>query len=172
MPPVLLVFLIVAVLLVALTVFLHSLPRLGRPGRAAGDWCMRAPGLDVVVFTMTVLPCIGGAAWAGWLGFLGALSGQLAALGIWVVGHELANRAGRRGAADRKFVNRTVGRWRNHAALWVTALVGCRSSGSIRIAEVALYPLPVWLLKFPRVQAGRVGQRQPAEVRAASSATT
>ena len=149
MPPILRVFLVVTTALVALTVFLHALSRLGRPGRAAADWCTKAPGLDVVVFTMTVLPWIGGAAWAGWLGLLGGLTGQLAALGIWVVGHEFANREAVRGPRIVSFINRSVGRWQNHAALWVTA-VSVPVFWQVRLAEVLLYPFLVWLLRFPR----------------------
>ncbi len=149
MPPILRVFLVVSASLVALTVILHALSRLGRPGRAAADWCTKAPGLDVVVFTMTVLPWIGGAAWAGWMGLLGGLTGQLAALGVWVVGHEFVNREAVRGPRIVSFINRSVGRWQNHAALWVTA-VSVPVFWQVRLAEVLLYPFLVWLLRFPR----------------------
>jgi hypothetical protein len=144
-----LVFLITVGSLVSLTVLLHTLPRLGRPGRAAADWCTRAPGLDVVVFAMTVLPCIAGASWAGWWGLLGGFTGQLAALGVWVVGHEMVNRDAVRGPRIVSFINRSVGRWQNHAALWVTA-VSVPVFWQVRLAEVLLYPFLVWLLRFPR----------------------
>jgi hypothetical protein len=149
MPPILLVFLVTVIGLVLLTVLLHSLPKLGPPGRMLADICTGAPGLDIVVALMTWVPCVLGAVWAGWLGFLGGLGGQLAALGIWVVGHEMLHRDAVRGPRIVTFVNRAVGRWQNHAALWVTA-VSVPLFWVIRAAEVALYPFLVWLLKFPR----------------------
>jgi hypothetical protein len=65
------------------------------------------------------------------------------------VGHELVNREAARGVRIVSFINRSVGRWRNHAALWVTA-VSVPVFWQVRLAEVLLYPLLVWLLGFPR----------------------
>jgi hypothetical protein len=56
-----------------------------------------------------------------------------------------------RGPRIVKFINREVGRWRNHAALWVTS-VALPGFLFIRFLEVACYPMLVWLLAFPKYQ--------------------
>ena len=63
--------------------------------------------------------------------------------------HELAHRDAARGPRIVKFINRVVGRWRNHAALWVTS-VALPGFLFIRLVEVVCYPMLVWLLDFPR----------------------
>ena len=64
------------------------------------------------------------------------------ALFAWVFLHELTHREAARGPRIVKFLNREIGRWRNHAALWVTSIAlpgarcigpGCGVSGGRRI---------------------------------------
>lgn len=132
-----------------LALLLHLVPRLGRPGRAASNWLIRAPGLDVVVAMLTWVPWVAGAVALGWRGLAGAVAGEIVTLSIWVVGHELAHREAARGPRIVKVLNRTVGRWRNHAALWVTA-VTYPVFWLIRLAEIIVYPLLTWLVGLPR----------------------
>ncbi|MBD3291971.1 MAG: hypothetical protein GF393_03540, partial [Armatimonadia bacterium] len=54
---------------------LHLLPRLGPPGRAVSEWCLRAPGLDLVVTYFTALPIIIGPIVDGWWGLLAVIVG-------------------------------------------------------------------------------------------------
>lgn len=140
---------VTAASLLALAAFLSVLGRLGAPGRAIGAACSRTPGLDVVVSAFTWLPWVIAAALGGWPALGGALCGQVVALFGWVAGHELAHPQARRGPRIVKFINRIVGRWRNHAALWVT-MIGLPGFLFIRFMEVACYPALVWLLDFPR----------------------
>ncbi len=142
-------FWITAACLTALAAALSVVPRMGRSGRVASDALTRAPLLDVIVSTFTWLPWAVGAGLAGWAGFFGALAGQCVALGAWVTGHELAYRDAARGPRIVKFVNRTVGRWRNHLALWVT-LVALPGFLFIRLIQIGCYWTLPLLLGFPR----------------------
>jgi hypothetical protein len=90
-----------------------------------------------------------GAVVAGWIGFAGALVGQFVALGIWCVAHELAHRDAARGPRIVKFINRTVGRWRNHLAIWVT-LVALPGFWLVRVLQVIAYWPLIVLLGFPK----------------------
>jgi hypothetical protein len=132
---------------------LHLVPALGGPGRSVSQWLCRAPALDVTVFSFTMVPWIAGAWVAGWAGWGAGLVGQLIGLGIWVMAHEWTHQRALAGPRIVTFINRTVGRWRNHAALWVTAIV-LPTFWMIRLGEIFVYPLLVWLLNFPRYRQG------------------
>jgi len=80
---------------------------------------------------------------------LGSIVGEMATLFCWVFVHELSHREAARGPRIVKFINREVGRWRNHAALWVTS-IALPGFLFIRFLEVACYPMLVLLLGFPR----------------------
>jgi hypothetical protein len=69
------------------------------------------------------------------LGIAGAIVGQIIVVLLWVRGHELAHREAARGPRLVKVHTRLVGWWRNHAALWFSAL--------------ALPPL--WLVRFAEI---------------------
>ncbi|HMO25195.1 MAG TPA: hypothetical protein PKB10_02920 [Tepidisphaeraceae bacterium] len=66
-----------------------------------------------------------------------------------IVIHELMYREAARGPRIVKFLNRTVGRWRNHLALWVT-VIALPAFWIIRFIQYVAYPPLVWLLRFPR----------------------
>ena len=134
--------------LVLFAAALSIIPRLGVTGWKVSAALCRAPLLDGIVATFTWLPWAVGASIAGWRGFIGALIGQFAALGIWCFGHELAFREAACGPRIVKFHAKAVGRWRNHAALWVT-LIALPIFWAIRITQMTLWwTLPV-LLRFP-----------------------
>jgi hypothetical protein len=140
---------ITAASLAALAALLSTVPRLGRAGRAVSDVCTRAPMLDVIVSAFTWVPWAVGASVLGWRGFVAALAGQCVALGAWVICHELAYREAARGPRIVKFINRTVGRWRNHLALWVT-LVALPGFLFIRLIQIGCYWTLPLLLGFPK----------------------
>ncbi len=127
---------------------LHLIPRLGEAGRRISAALCHAPGLDLVVFYFTVLPLIAGPAFAGWRGLIGAIVGQIAGVLIWTNLHELAHRQEVRGPRIVRVLNGIIGPWRNHAALWLTAIVTPGFS-LVRMAEVFLYPPISWLTGFP-----------------------
>lgn len=135
------------------TAVLHGLPRLGNAGHGVSAWLSRAPGLDGVVTYFIALPPILAAIFGGWVGLAGAILGQCIALQSWVVLHELAHPQARKGPRILKAINRIVGRWRNHAALWVTLTVA-PMFWVVRVAQYLGYPPLVWLVKLPPYDSG------------------
>jgi len=146
-----------ALLLAAL--LLHLLPKLGLA--ALTRWLAHAPGLDVAVAYFTVAPQIVAIviavntrsdfnAWgAAGLGLLTAILAQIAATLLWGWAHELANPKARRGPRIVATLNRNVGRFRNHSAVWWTAWA-VPLFALVRVAELFIYPPLIWLVKFPR----------------------
>ena len=139
--------LVIAALLGA--ALLHLLPRLGRAGRAWSESVCRAPGLDGVITYFTVLPWLIGGMGLGWIGVVGALIGQVASVMVWTVLHEAMNPRAWRGPRIVKSLNKAVGRWRNHAAVWWTALA-VPVFWVVRMAQLAVYPPLTWLVRLPR----------------------
>jgi len=136
---------------VVLTMVLISLPRLGGPGSKSLALLCRAPGLDVLVSLLTWVPWVAGAWLAGPAGFVGVLVGQSAGLTAWVMIHELIHRKAVRGPRIVKTLNKIVGRWRNHVALWVS-LLAIPLFLMLRFGEIVIYPFFRLLLGFPRIR--------------------
>jgi len=133
----------------SLAVLLTVLPRLGRHGRAISEALTRPPLLDLILATLTALPWIAGAIFAGWIGLGAAILGQMAALYAWIFLHELLYLHSARGPRIVRFTNRIVGRASNHLALWLTTF-GVPVLWIIRLLEIFIYPTLIWLLRFPR----------------------
>jgi hypothetical protein len=133
----------------AICAVLSILGKLGRIGETLGRAFARTPMLDVIVSAFTWVPWGLAGIFAGWRGVFGALVGQILALFAWIFFHEITHRSAVRGPRIVKFINREIGRWRNHAALWVTA-ISLPGFLFIRFVEIACYPMLVWLLKFPK----------------------
>ena len=148
-----LMFLIMLGALLAGTAVLHLIPKLGTPGAALAEKLCRAPLLDVVITYFTVTPLIVGPIIAGWLGFAAGLAAQVVGTVVWCFLHELAHPKARKGPRIVKVLNGRVGRFRNHAALWVTA-VAVPAFWFVRVLEVFLYPFLVILVRFPRYKQG------------------
>src|SRR4051812_34830941 len=107
-----------AVLATALSVgliaaLLTSLPRMGAMGRELSEAFTKAPLLDLWVASLTWVPWVVACVGIGWTGIFAAILGQMIAMGIWCFVHEMMHRDARRGPRIVKFLNRTVGRWRN-----------------------------------------------------------
>ena len=147
MPPILQALVIMGGFTLLLAIAMTALPRIGLGAITAP--LTRAPGLDLAVALLTWIPWIPAGVLWGWLGVVGAILGQAMALMIWAALHEFANwnHPGRRVIV--KFINRLVGRPRNHAALWVTSVV-FPVFWAIRAAQYFLYPMLVLLLRFPK----------------------
>jgi hypothetical protein len=140
-----------AVALVELSIgaMLCMVGRAGSTGHRMANAFARAPLLDVWVAALTWAPWVAACLFAGWIGLPAAILGQMIALGLWCLGHELAHRDAARGPRIVKFLNRSVGRWRNHLALWVT-LLAVPGFWVIRFLELFVYWSLVALLGFPR----------------------
>jgi hypothetical protein len=128
---------------------LHLIPRLGAPGRALSDWLCEAPGLDLVVTYFTAAPLIVGPIVAGWIGVGAGVTAQVLAVVIWTFVHTMLHPAARKGPRIVRVLNALVGPFRNTAAVWVTALV-VPVFWIIRVAELLIFPILVWLIRFPR----------------------
>lgn len=139
--------------LLAVAGLLHLIPKLGALGKRIADSCCRAPVLDVIITYFTVLPPVVGAIVQGWRGVLVGIAAQVAAVLIWTPLHELAHPAGRKGPRIVHVLNRAVGRWRNHTAVWITALA-VPVFWVVRVAEWIVYPPLIVLVKFPRYRMG------------------
>jgi hypothetical protein len=121
----------------------------GDTGRRWAMACTKAPMIDLMLGLFTWIPWIILGIAFGWRGVIGSIIGQVIGLFIWITGHEMANREAAAGPRIVKTLNRTVGRWQNHLALWVTA-VAFPGFLFIRLMEVALWPALVALLRFPK----------------------
>lgn len=130
-----------------LATFAH---RLGSTGRIASYACTRTPLLDVVVSIFTWLPWVIGFAVGRWWGLIGAILGEVIALYGWIAVHEALNRQAVAGPRIVKFINRLVGRWRNHLALWVS-VIALPGFLMIRFMQLTVYPALVALLRFPKI---------------------
>jgi hypothetical protein len=128
---------------------LHLLPKLGPPGRGLSAWLCKGIGLDLMITYFTVAPIIVGPILYGWLGLLAAIVGQVVGLLIWTRLHELAHPAARKGPRIVHTLNRSVGRWRNHTAVWITALA-VPLFWLVRLAEWIVYPPLTWIVRLPK----------------------
>ena len=148
--------LIAAATLVGIAAFaglLHLIPRLGAAGTRISAWLCRAPGLDLIVSLFTWVPPTVLGILYGWRGVAGAILGQVLGMLVWMFAHELANRQYVHGPRIVTFLNRTVGRFNNHVALWVTALA-LPVFIVLRVAELFLYPILTPLVGLPRYRHG------------------
>ena len=132
---------------------LHVVAKMGKLGRRVMEFLRKAPGLDLVVAWFTTGPAVAGLIVFGWRGLLGGIVGQMVGLTVWGWGHELAHRNSVKGPRIVKVLNKLVGRWRNHGALWVSAMA-VPVFWSVRIGELVVYPLLIWLLRFPKHKQG------------------
>jgi hypothetical protein len=145
-----LIVLIVAVADSALALCLSMIGRFGEGGAAVTNAAIKAPYLDLVVGLFTWIPWLAFGIAFGWRGLLGAVAGEVIALYVWSFLHELAHRKAAAGPRIVKVLNRLVGRWQNHLALWVS-VIALPGFLFIRLMEVAVWPALVALLRFPKV---------------------
>src|SRR5579862_7611486 len=128
---------------------LAVLPKLGPAGNRLAAASCRAPLLDFWVAAFTWIPWAAALFW-GWRSLLGALLGQAIALVVWSTVHGLMQRRGSgREPRIATFLNRQVGTWQNHIALWYT-LIALPGFWFIRILQLVAYWPLVLLLGFPR----------------------
>lgn len=160
MPPFLTIALTTLPALLFAAGMLHLLPRLGPPGKAITAWLAHAPGLDLIITYFTAAPMIlgliagvqlhPGSPWLGaLLGFVAAVCAQAATIILWTICHELANRKHLKEPRIVHVLNRAVGPFNNHAALWWSALA-VPVFWLIRVAEYIVYPPLTWLIKLPK----------------------
>ena len=88
-----------------------------------------------------------------WRGLLAALAGQIVALLLWVRLHELLHRSVLRGPRLLHAQRRLLGRWRNHAGLWIS-VVALPAFWAVRLGEILLYPPLRRMTGFPTYRHG------------------
>ncbi|MFG0306026.1 MAG: hypothetical protein ACF8Q5_07400 [Phycisphaerales bacterium JB040] len=161
MHPILTLALVTLAALLAAAGALHLFKRLGPPGRALAAWFTSAPGLDVWIFYFTIAPMVAGivvghqhyGSWWGWAaGLIVAVAVQVLTVMIWTPLHELAHPEARAQPRLVHQINSSVGRWRNHSAVWWTALA-VPLFALVRIAEWIVYPPLTWLVRLPKYRA-------------------
>ncbi|MHC5114677.1 MAG: hypothetical protein ACYTGP_09640 [Planctomycetota bacterium] len=139
----------VGALLLGAFVFHLVLRMAGPDGRLARE-VARAPLVDVLLFYFTGAPQVVGPILGGWAGLGAAVGGQVSAMLLWIVGHELWHLKTTRGR-PRIFrtISRNAGGWRNHVGVWWTTLA-VPAFWIIRFAQVVVYgPLTV-TARLPR----------------------
>lgn len=86
----------------------------------------------------------------GWIAYLAAaIAAQCVTLVLWSWIHEAMNPGIRKGPRIVSTLNRRVGWFRNHAAVWWTALAVPLFT-MIRLGEILLYPPLHWLVRLPK----------------------
>jgi hypothetical protein len=143
----------VIIALLAGAIVLHLIPRMGSMGAGVSAALCRAPLLDWIIIYFTILPLIVGPVVFGWRGLIGAIIGQVASVLIWSALHELARRDAAREPRIVTLINSLIGPWRNHVAIWITAIVTPLFT-LVRMAEVLAYPPIRMLVGFPRYNSG------------------
>ena len=130
---------------------IHLLPRLGKSGQEIADWFCHAPGIDLGLAYVMLMPVLVGTIFVESLGLgLGiALLSELSALWLWIIVHELTHQEELRQANIHRTLGEIVGKWRNHLALWITALV-IPLFWVVRLTEFVVYPPLTVLVKLPK----------------------
>jgi len=107
----------------------------------------RAPWLDIVLSLLTWVPWVVSASIGGWLCFAACFLGQVIAMEAFCIIHRRLNPSD--GPRLLSTLDKIVGPIKNQLGLWIT-LPGVPLLVCIRLAQVAVYPFLVWLLKFPK----------------------
>lgn len=129
---------------------LHLLPRLGETGKKMGDRLCYAPGIDFALAYFMLLPLIIGSVFAQWQGVGIALLAEISSLWVWIIAHESLHP--KPPANIHRTLSGVVGKWRNHLAVWITALA-IPVFWFVRFAQIIVYPPLTWLIKLPKYEA-------------------
>ncbi len=151
----LLFFTVTVTALLLIAGFLHLARRVF--GDRFADALCEAPGLDLVVFALTVLPQVVGlmvgyavgAVGGALLWLLVAVLAQCTAMVAWMRAHELLHPQARDGPRITKTLNATVGPLRNTFAVWWTAWA-VPVFALVRFAELTVYPPLTWVIGLPK----------------------
>lgn len=129
--------------------FLHLLPRLGKMGQEWSENLCYAPAIDLVLSYFMLLPLLIGFLAQKTIGLGIGLASELSALWLWILFHELIHREHWQEAKIHRTQSRMIGGWRNHLAMWITALA-IPIFWFVRFAEIIVYPPLTQLIKLPK----------------------
>lgn len=132
--------------------FLHLLPRWGMPGKKISNWFCYAPGIDLALAYFMLLPLAIAIFTFRWRGLGVSLLAQLSALWLWIIAHEAIHRRDKHQPNITRQLGNIVGKWRNHAAVWITALA-IPLFWVVRFTEIIVYPPLTKLIKLPKYSA-------------------
>lgn len=130
-----------------LALLLTRLGKLGIPGKQMMAYFSQAPGLDVILSVLIWIPWLVTGLMGGIWGIVGAILGQVLAVQTWMFLHETLHRQVRPDPGIQSYLNQRYGWWRNHLALWATAIV-IPVFFLLRGAQIFVYPCLVWILDF------------------------
>lgn len=133
-------------------VSLHIIPRCGKAGKELSDLLCIAPWIDLMLGYFMILPIIVGFLSIKWTGLGIALMAEITALWIWIFSHEFIHRDKRKSPKIHRTMSLLMGGWRNHLAVWITALA-IPIFWLVRFAELIVYPPLTWLIKLPKYEA-------------------
>lgn len=133
-------------------VALHNFSRMGKLGKDLADYCCHAPGIDLVLGYFMLLPIAIGSCVSAWTGVGIALIAELSVLWVWILAHEFVHRDVKQKGQIFRTLSSIVGKWRNHLAVWITALAIPLFWG-IRLAELIVYPPLTRLVSLPSYEA-------------------
>ncbi len=138
--------------LIAGVITLHSLPRLGKLGKNISEFFCYAPGIDLALAYFMLLPVIIGYLVLGGSGIGIAILAELSILWMWIFAHEFAHRDKQGKGEIFGTLSRIVGKWRNHLAVWITALA-IPLFWLVRFTELIVYPPLTKLIGLPKYDA-------------------
>jgi hypothetical protein len=114
----------------------------------ASDLFCKAPGLDLAIFSMTLVPWICAYNYAGWIGVADSIVGQLFVLYSFnLIDERIIHKY--QGPKLHQTLNKIVGFTRNHLALLI-CLLALPIFLAIRVGQILIYPLLRWTLRFPK----------------------
>lgn len=145
------IYLPLTIMLAGSSLLLHLLPRLGKRSEQLLETICYAPAIDLLLSYFMILPLIFGAFFAGWSGAGIAIIAELSALWIWIIFHELIHYKSRKEPKIFRTLNGIVGGWRNHLAVWITALA-IPLFWLVRLTQIVVYPPLTWLIGLPKYQ--------------------
>ncbi len=114
------------------------------------DLFCKAPGLDLALFSMTLVPWVINYIDDGWYGVAYTLVGQLFVLYSFnIIDERIIHKY--EGPKLHQTLNKIVGFTRNHLALFI-CLLALPIFLSIRLGQIFIYPMLRWTLRFPKYQ--------------------
>lgn len=142
----------ITIILFISSLILNFLSYWGNFGQKTFDALCYAPAIDWVLAYLMIAPLIAGMLFDGWKGVGISLAAQLSALWLWIFVHELVNYKSQPKTKIHQVLGRIVGGWRNHLAVWITALA-IPLFWLVRLTEIVVYPCLTWLIGLPKYQA-------------------
>ncbi len=131
---------------------LQTLPLLGAWTKPISQNLIQAPGLDAVVAYFTLFPLVVSLSALGFWGIPVAIAAEVSAVMVWVSIDERVRSPQSGTESIHVTLGTIVGKWQNHAALWVTA-IAIPTFWVVRLSEWLAYPPLTWLIRLPAYDA-------------------